>query len=686
MKRRLLLVALGPLVIAPAVLAACSGATGVRATGADTRGDTAGAARGARVAVPSPDPVDSLPSDGPVARYRGAFARETAVLAFQREAGLLLDAAVARLRDETGLQFTEGRAPAITLLDSPDLPAGGRASLRLVNGVRRPQIDVRASAVVAGEFRAKEHLPALVAESAVLAASAERAAPEWVVRGLPTVFSDGAERRASELLLGGATARVDLAGLAPLEPAFRVAALQRIGVGERVLARFLDARLGGAGDAAALREVGVGSMDFLDAAAATEADRMLDRILEDERARSLRAVRESLTAGDIAAAESAISRVPASGGASPWVDAEVRLVRAETSLLRGEDGAAIASLDDVLARPEFVLRLRDARFLRALAALKADDPGARARAAEFARTCIDDPRTAAILQDLGVSTQDAFDLVSGDTDARAKSAARLGEKGIATTLPFVARSLRDGEASVRRAVVAAIGRIGAKSGAVELDTACGDSDAGVRSAALVALAQIDAPRGLTRSREMTSDPDESVRRAAADVIARLAPKPVAEPRAAVAKPSVPNSPKPKDAPTAVPDPSRAPAALTPPDDLPPPLAPRGKPAGVASPTPSPPSPPSPTPPTPTAPAAGPKAPRPTEGVKVVSPPAPTPPAAPPTPGTPPRRTDPPPRPAAPTAKPPAPVQPPPAPVAPAPVPPKTPTPLPPPTPPAREKV
>lgn len=555
---------------------------------------------------PLADPLASLPADGPVVRYAGAFARDPAVIAFQTKAPALAAVATARLRDELDLRFVEGRGPRIVLVDGADAPARGVVSLRLIDGVRRPEIRVSAAAVASGELRAEDEVPGLLAEAAIHATSPERAPPAWLLEGVPPVFSKDTDRRVAALVLRSPTLRVAPGTLAPLAPAFRVAGLQRIGIGERVLARFLAARLGGAGDGAALREVGVGAEDFLDAAAETEAEQALERVAEDPAVRAVRRVRLAVLAGEIAAAEAALGAPAVAEIADPWVEAESRLVRAELAMLRDEAPAAAATLDDILQRRERVLRLADARFLRALCALRMGDATARVRAADFARTHLLDDRTAPILRDLAVAVQDAIDLVSADAATRARAATRMGDAGVPSTAPYLGRSLSDGDAAVRRAVVVSLAKLGAADAVAAVEAATRDADGSVRLAAFAALVALNPDRAASAAKSLATDTDPEVRRAVAAFEGTRAP-PKSPPRApgvretgrttppaAADPPAVePARPDVRPAPTPPTAPRPAPDAL--PEAPPPPPAarlPRGRPET------SPPPPPAPRPPAP----------------------------------------------------------------------------------------
>lgn len=602
--------------MAAAALAACGGSpaprSGTAAPGRVVPGD-----------APKPPPVELS-----IAAYAGAFADDAAVRGFAAAFGAAASEVLPRLRDEAGLGFLPDRTPLVTLVDGATTPPQGGVVIRVVDGVRRPEIRVRAGAVAAGEFRPGDDAPPLLVEAALLATAGERAPPPWVREGVGVHLGGTLERRLLEIAVAHPGTSFPVEALEPLDAAFRTAALARIAVGERPIRRYLEALLAGADASAALASVGVGDVLFLDAAAETERDRAHRDIVADERLTALRAARRSVLAGEADAAEALLRMrgAPDSEGraGTPAVEAEMRLVAAEAALVRGEGRAADDHIAAAFADAGALVRVRDARWLSVRAGeAQGDVEGTWGRLAAFTRWFPDDVRVAGAAGALGVDAAALRAIVAADPAERAAAATAVGGARVPGAVAVLRPALRDGHVAVRRASAAALGRMAAqaKSAAEALDRACGDPEAAVRGDALAALTNVDPARAVHRAAAMRSDPDAAVRAAAERLLGIGAPPPVQpkptpqpaerepRPEASPARPTAPTAPPPTSAPPAPAEPPRtqspprgttpAPATAPPPAREPPattPPAPRA-PARPGAPLPPPrPATPAPLPP------------------------------------------------------------------------------------------
>lgn len=485
-------------------------------------GTPAGSETPAPGTAPAGEILRAERSEVEVAGYAGAFAAEPLVLAFPAEVLLVAPRTLAALRETTGLAFLPDRGPRVLLVDGTSVPPAGRVDLRVVDGLRRPEIRIRAGAVAAREFVVEDGLPPLLVEAAVVAAARERVPPGWVREGLALHLGGALEHRAFDAVLLRPGESLDTADVAALDPGFRAAALARIAVGERPFERYLARRLAGADETSSLREVGVEREAFLEAAAATERDRTLRALAEDERLVAVRAARAHLALGDADGAEARLGS--ATEAPNGRIGSERRLVAAEISLARGEAAAAQAHVEQVLAADRVRVRRRDAMWLLARAA---EAPGrtddARRRLVAFARAFPDDPRTEAAARSLGLDAAALRDTVAAEPAARAAAAAALGRAAAHGSFDAVRPLLLDGQPEVRRAAAAAVGALAgngasvATGAAADLDVACGDADASVRIAAIEALARIDRPRAEARASRLAEDPSPEVRAAATGV-------------------------------------------------------------------------------------------------------------------------------------------------------------------------
>ncbi len=497
-------------------------------------------------------------------RYEGTFARDRGVAAFRADAATAAAKTAERLRTDAGISFLPGRAPRLRLVDDADAPSTGSVAVRIVDGVRRPEIVVRAVDAASGLFRATTDLPPLYAEAALLAASKDRVPPEWLRSGIGLHFGDALEARALRTALAsGPVVRTDAAAFKELEGGFRAAALARIGQGERPFLRYLEARLAGRDETTSLREVGVEASEFLDAAAETERDRTLDDLRATEGLRTLGDVRARLAAGDVAGADAVFGAARVGGeGDAAVVATERLLLRAEIALRRGEAQSAAQFLDEVFSSPVPPLRLVDARYLRAIAdANLTDAAGPGGRNIDVLRWHAADPRAPMLAEALGLPFGSVVPSVHGSTDARAAAVQRVAAAKSSHATSFVRRSLRDGAATVRRSAVMGLAAFGDKAVVPDLEAACEDTDGAVRAAALKGLAGIDADRAKAKAAAHAADRDPAVKEIAA---ALLAPPKKAEPPKPV-PPAPKEATKPQPAaptPTATPPAKPAPAGPT----------------------------------------------------------------------------------------------------------------------------
>lgn len=591
------------------------------------------AGKGAAAPPPNAAPaVNPYAEPAPVAdtddlsfdRYDGTFARDRGVAAFRADASAAAARTAERLRTDAGISFLPGRAPRLRLVDDADAPAGSVA-VRIVDGVRRPEIVVRAVDAASGRFRATTDLPPLYAEAALLAASKDRVPPEWLRTGIGLHFGDALESQALRTALAsGPRVRTDAAAFAALDGGFRAAALARIGQGERPFLRYLEARLAGRDETTSLREVGVEASEFLDAAAETERDRTLDDLRATEGLRTLGDVRARLEAGDVAGADAVFGAARVGGeGDAAVVATERLLLRAEIALRRGEAQTAAQFLDEVFSSPVPPLRLVDARYLRAIAdANLTDAAGPGGRNIDVLRWHADDARAPMLAEALGLPFGSVVPSVHGSPDARAAAVQRIAAAKSSHATAFVRRSLRDGAATVRRSAVMGLAAFGDKAVVPDLEAACEDTDGTVRAAALKGLAGIDVERAKVKAAAHVNDREPAVKEIAA---ALLAPPKKVEP----AKP-VPAPPK-----DAVKPPAPATAPTAPPTS---PTSPtKAAPAGPTKPPAPTPVQPTPTPPPAPKPAPVPPKPTPTQPTQPTPKPTPTQPPTQPTPLPPPSK-------------------------------------------------
>jgi hypothetical protein len=305
-------------------------------------------------------------------------------------------AAATWLGPDTGLAFHERRGPVVVFDEAA--PADGDVAPRFVDGVRRPVIRVQPRALLAGEFRADADLAPLVLAGAIAAGAGDREPPAWMLHGIALVASGEFDSALRRRALSGDTLKVreeDLFGAAAtdrLAAAARAKALARCSRSVHPFARVLDAVFRGRTEEAALAEVGIGSLAFLDAASGTERARAAEALAGDPLVPALRAARTALATGDIERADAALGPVGArldEPSLDPWLVADARLCLAEIALLRGDTRNANASLDAALASSK-VARVQQARILEAslapperrealLAALRADWPDLKLR-------------------------------------------------------------------------------------------------------------------------------------------------------------------------------------------------------------------------------------------------------------------------------------------------------------------
>ncbi len=479
-----------------------------------------------------------------IARYDGRVAGDTRLPALADRMLAVVTPTLDAARDEAGVAPAAGRALLVVLVDD-DVPPGSEVVQRLVDGVRRPVVRVPARRLVSGEFVPEQHLPRLLVEAAVVASAGDRTAPAWLRAALGVELGGAYERLVHERALGGAAVTLAEDALFPRTPAdddplraaLRLRALARIARGERALARFVAARLEGAGEADALARVGVQDALFLDAAAETEMSRARESLDGEGPWDALAAARAALAADDPARGvgpAAALDAAVRAGRLSPWLAADARIVLAEFALARGDGAAAATHVSAATADAPHVVRVERARLTAARAAREAGR-GAEAAALyrAFAADFPDAREAGEAREALGVDAALAAavpgilsDMGSADAAVRQRLALRLGDAGLPSAAAPLRQLTADAEPGVRRVAYTSLALLLGEEAAPDLERGTFDPADVVRAVVLGLLPAADAQRGLARAKALLEDPSAAVRDVATRIVDAARPKPL----------------------------------------------------------------------------------------------------------------------------------------------------------------
>ena len=361
-----------------------------------------------------------------------------------------------------GWGFPAGRGPLLRIHDDVPREEAVRVRSVLHAGRRRPLIAVSPAALLAGEVDSEIALRVALAEAALIARAGDRALPSEVVAGAPLVLADAvldvaliSVLQAKSPSLRGERVYAGRVG-ERLAAAVRLGAVERIGLGERPLTRYLDAILDGAGEGAALAEIGVDDATFLAAAAETDRERLLTDLLLDPVLAELVDLRRALYDGGPEATEGLLEPVTdrLDDELDPRVAADARLAVAEVHAAGGDLVRAHSHLRKALATPEDLIRRQDARRLELVLA----EGGARHAelALRFLQDYPSDPAGQEALDALGFGPEVSapvralsVDILSTRPTDRARAAEALGRIDGPDALDALERLAADTAPSVR---------------------------------------------------------------------------------------------------------------------------------------------------------------------------------------------------------------------------------------------
>lgn len=569
--------------------------------------------------------------------YEGRHRSDPRLVAARAELDAAVRQGVAELT-AAGWGFPEGRGPVVRLSDDVGRAEGVRVRVALHEGRRRPILHVSPRALMAGEVGPGRRLRIALAEAALVARAGDRTLPEDVLAGAPLVLADAVLDTAIVSVLESKQPSLDAADVYSgptgrrLAAAVRMGAVERIGLGERPLERYLDALLDGADPLAALAEVGVDDSTFLEAAGETDRDRLLTDLVLEPLLAEVVDLRRALFAGGPAAADPMVATVldGLKEGADARVATDARLAVAEVHAAGGDLVRAHSRLREVLKERSSLIRHQDARRLELVLA----EGGARHAelAVRFLEDYPDDPAGQEALDALGFGPEVSAPVralsvavLSPQADERARAAGALARLRTDDAVEVLHRLSRDASPEVRAAVYEGYSVARPSDAAERLEDALDDPAPEARLAALEALLRVDPARGEEAARELAGVPDP-VEPKPGDVVPSkplpvkpsppdaketrrvpdaVRPKPVVPVRPD-ATPPKPVSPTPVTPPKPVPPKPVTPDPVTPPKPVTPPRsddASRRRPTPPKPPTPprrrtEPPTPPRPVPPRP----------------------------------------------------------------------------------------